>query len=201
MTRPSTLHQLVLFLTAADEDELAETLLSHVPELRFVDSADQDSTSRPPFRTSFRECAGRHVTVVDTRLVSQDRFYDQYVVPHPAGRHWIYAMVGTGLVNLLRSVPTDGGLLNGELRASVPRDDEATSAVVAEILRVARSGGARVVPIDAETGQVGSRVDRKIIAWPDAARRFDGGASGVLVNSETARFVARQPRRPGATTP
>lgn len=201
MTRPSTLHQLVLFLTPADEDQLAEKLLSHVPELRFVDSADQDSTSRPAFRTSFRECTGRHVTVVDTRLVSEDRFYDRYVVPHPSGRHWIYAMVGSGLVSLLRSVPTDGGLLNGELRASVPRDDAETSAVVADILRVARSGGTRVVPVDAETGRVGSRADRKIIAWPDAARRFDGGASGVLVNSATARFVAQPGRRPGASRP
>lgn len=197
MSQRSTLHQLVLFLTAADEDRLAEELLSRAPELRFVDTADQESTPRPQFRTTLRECTGRHVTIVDTRIVSEDRFHDDYVVPNPSGRYWVYAMVGSGLANLLRCVPTDGGLLNGELRASVPTGDLETAAVVDEIFGAARAGGTRVVPVDVETGQVGSRSDRKILAWPDAAGRFDGGPSGVLVNSATARFVARRSRRQG----
>lgn len=188
----STLHQMVLFLTSVDEARLGEELVSHIPALRFVDSAQGDDTATPELRTSLAGCRGRLVTLVDTSIVSEGRFHEEYVVRHPAGHRWTYAMVGTGLVSLLRQGPTSGGLLNSELRASVPRGDHATPAFVAELERVVRAGARRVVPVDPEAGAVGRRADRRLLAWPDAAARYDGGDEGVLVNSATAWFVAKQ---------
>ena len=79
-------------------------------------------------------------------------------------------------------------ILNGELRASIRAGDENTEEFVAIVLREAKARGEKVVSIDAATGQRGTRADRKFIAWPDAARKFDGLNGAYLANGAQALF-------------
>lgn len=91
--------------------------------MRFVGATQQPETRTPTFRSSLSECAGPHVTLVDTSIVSESMFHRDHVVRHPSGQGWVYAIVGAGLASLVRSRSDDDGLRNGELWASVPLGD------------------------------------------------------------------------------
>lgn len=186
--------QQCLFMTAVDEDEFAGALLKVRPSIRFINMQEQPDNDRPRYRDRIDECEGFHVTIVDASIISEDDFHDRYVKRHPSGKGWIYALVGSGLVSLLRSRAAgflQDALLNGELRASIPAGDEDTGEFVAIVLREAKARGEKVVSIDAATGQRGTRADRKFIAWPDAARKFDGLDGAYLANGAQALFVPK----------
>lgn len=186
--------QQCLFMTAVDEDEFAGALLKVRPSIRFINMQEQPDNDRPRYRDRIDECEGFHVTIVDASIISEDDFHDRYVKRHPSGKGWIYALVGSGLVSLLRSRAAgflQDALLNGELRASIPAGDEDTGEFVAIVLREAKVRGEKVVSIDAATGQRGTRADRKFIAWPDAARKFDGLDGAYLANGAQALFVPK----------
>lgn len=132
--------------------------------------------------------------MVDSSMVSEDDFHRRYVKSHPSGKGWVYALVGSGLVSLLRSRAAGflpNSILNGELRAAIPEGDEHTREFVAIVLREARARAQKVVSVDAATGQRGTKADRKFIAWPDAARKFDGVNGAYLANGAQALFVPK----------
>jgi len=188
----SKLIQQCLFMTSLDENEFADALLLARPSIRFIDMLEQSDTDRPKYRRRLDECRGAHVTFVDSSIASEDYFREKYVKVHPSGDGWIYALVGSGLVSLLRSRAADflqGSLLNGELRASIPAGDEATEAFVTIVLREAKARGRSVVSIDTATGERGRKGDRKFLVWPDAALRFDGRKGTYLANGAHALFV------------
>ncbi|MEB6660673.1 hypothetical protein MXL91_04430 [Achromobacter ruhlandii] len=179
-------------MTSVDEAEFAGALRKARPSVRFINMQEQPDVERPGYRTRIDVCGGVHVTIVDSSIISEADFHNRYVKRHPSGKGWIYALVGSGLVSLLRSRAADflpDSLLNGELRASIPADDEDTETFVAIVLREAKARAEKLVSIDAATGQRGTRVDRKFIAWPDAARRFDGVNGAYLANGAHALFV------------
>lgn len=181
-------------MTAVDEDEFAGALLKARPSIRFINMREQPDNDRPRYRNRIDECEGAHVTIVDASIISEDDFHHRCVKHHPSGMGWIYAVMGSGLVSLLRSRAAgflQDSMLNGELRASVPAGDEDTGEFVAIVLREAKARGQKVVSIDAATGQRGTRVDRKFIAWPDAARKFDGLNCAYLANGVHALFVPK----------
>lgn len=190
----SKMIQQCLFMTSADEAEFAGALMKARPSIRFINMQEQPEVERPGYRTRIDACEGVHVTIVDSSIISEADFHNRYVKRHPSGKGWIYALVGSGLVSLLRSRTADflpDSLLNGELRASIPADDEDTEAFVAIVLREAKARAEKLVSIDAATGQRGTRVDRKFIAWPDAACRFDGLTGAYLANGAHALFVPK----------
>jgi hypothetical protein len=190
----SRMIQQCLFMTSVDEADFAAALLKARPSIRFVDMREQPDVERPGYRNRIDACGGVHVTIVDSSIISEADFHNRYVKRHPSGKGWIYALVGSGLVSLLRSRTADflpDSMLNGELRASIPAGDEHTEAFVAIVLHEARARGQKVVSIDAATGQRGARVDRKFIAWPDAARKFDGLNGAYLANGAHALFVPK----------
>lgn len=181
-------------MTAVDEDEFAGALLKARPSIRFINMREQPDNDRPRYRDRIDACEGAHVTIVDASIISEDDFHDRYVKRHLSGQGWIYALVGSGLASLLRSRAAgflQNSILNGELRASIPAGDEKTGEFVAIVLREAKARGEKVVSIDAATGQRGTRVDRKFIAWPDAARKFDGLNGAYLANGAQALFVPK----------
>lgn len=181
-------------MTAVDEDEFAGALLRARPSIRFINMQEQPGNDRPRYRDRIDECEGAHVTIVDASIISEDDFLHRYVKRHPSGQGWIYALVGSGLVSLLRSRAAgflQDSMLNGELRASIPAGDEKTGEFVAIVLREAKARAEKVVSIDAATGQRGTRADRKFIAWPDAARKFDGLNGAYLANGAQALFVPK----------
>lgn len=184
--------QQCLFMTSVDEAEFAGALRKARPSVRFINMQEQPDLEQPGYKNRIDVCGGVHVTIVDSSIISEADFHNRYVKRHPSGKGWIYALVGSGLVSLLRSRAADflpDSLLNGELRASIPADDEDTEAFVAIVLREAKARAEKLVTIDAATGQRGTRVDRKFIAWPDAARRFDGVNGAYLANGAHALFV------------
>lgn len=181
-------------MTAVDEDEFAGALLKARPSIRFINMQEQPGNDRPRYRDRIDECEGAHVTIVDSSIIAEEDFHNRYVKPHPSGKGWIYALVGSGLVSLLRSRAAgflQDAMLNGELRASIPAGDEKTGEFVAIVLREAKARAEMVVSIDAATGQRGTRADRKFIAWPDAARKFDGLNGAYLANGAQALFVPK----------
>ncbi|MDI9271953.1 hypothetical protein [Stenotrophomonas sp. PFBMAA-4] len=185
-------------MTALDEVNFAEALLAIHPSTRFVSMGEQSETGQPIFRSRIDECKGAHVTIVDSSLVSQDDFHVRYVKPHPSGNGWIYALVGSGLMSLLKARTADflpNSLINGELRASIPVGDQRTEKFVEIVLNAAKLHGERVVEVDAESGQRGTRTDRRFIAWPDAARKCDGAKGAYLANGLHALFVAKIARK------
>lgn len=179
-------------MTSVDEAEFADALMRARPSIRFINMQEQPDVERPGYRNRIEACEGVHVTIVDSSIISEEDFHKRYVKSHPSGKGWIYALVGSGLVSLLRSRAAGflpDSILNGELRASIPAGDENTEAFVAIVLREAKARAEKLVSIDAATGQRGTRVDRKFIAWPDAARRFDGVNGAYLANGAHALFV------------
>lgn len=105
-------------MTAVDEDEFAGALLKARPSIRFINMREQPDNDRPRYRNRIDACAGAHVTIVDSCIISEEDFHNRYVKPHPSGQGWIYALVGSGLVSLLRSRAADllpNTILNGEL--------------------------------------------------------------------------------------
>lgn len=126
--------QQCLFMTSVDEAEFADALMRARPSIRFINMQEQPDVERPGYRTRIEACEGVHVTLVDSSIISEEDFHNRYVKRHPSGKGWIYALVGSGLVSLLRSRAADflpDSLLNGELRASIPAGDENTEAFVA----------------------------------------------------------------------
>ncbi|WP_417506218.1 hypothetical protein [Microbacterium sp.] len=129
---------------------------------------------------------------MDTSIISESIFHRDYVVPHPSGRGWVYAIVGAGLASLVRSRSDDDGLRNGELRASVPEDDTRTAEYVRELMRVVRTGGRGVFAVDPMTKNVAPRAERNFVAWPDAASRFGAKDAPLLTNGPTAWFTVER---------
>ena len=192
MSAPSKLHRLCVFLTAKDEEQLSTAIRSALPTVRFVDAAQQPETPAPTFRSSLSECAGPHVTLVDTSIVSESTFHRDDVVQHPSGRGWVYAIVGTGLASLVRSRSADDGLHNGELRASVPLGDARTAEYIRGLMLLVRNGGTSVFAVDPSTTAIARRAERNFIAWPDAAVRFGTREAPLLTNGPTAWFTAER---------
>ena len=189
MSTPSKLHRLCVFMTPADEAQFSDAVRMSLPTVMFVDVSQQPETPTPTFRSSLSECAGPHVTLVDTSIISESLFHRDYVVRHPSGRGWVYAIVGAGLASLLRSRSADDGLWNGELRASVPTGDSRTAEYVRELMRAVRAGGTGVFAVDAVTKHIAPRAERNFVAWPDAASRFGAKEAPSLTNGPTAWFT------------
>ncbi|GAA2923004.1 hypothetical protein GCM10010458_00300 [Microbacterium luteolum] len=126
---------------------------------------------------------------MDTSIISESMFHRDYVVRHPSGRGWVYAIVGAGLASLVRPRSEDEGLRNGELRASVPTGDTRTAEYIRELMRVARTGGMSVFAVDPMTKDIARRAERNFIAWPDAASRFGAKEAPLLTNGPTAWFT------------
>lgn len=192
MSAPSKLHRLCVFMTPADEGQFSDAVRTSLPAVRFVDATQQPETATPTFRSSLSECAGPHVTLVDTSIISESIFHREYVVPHPSGQGWVYAIVGAGLASLVRSRAEDDGLRNGELRASVPEGDTRTTEYIRELMRVVRTGGRGVFAVDPMTKNVAPRAERNFVAWPDAASRFGAKDAPLLTNGPTAWFTVER---------
>lgn len=192
MSTPAKLHRLCVFMTPTDEEQFSDEVRTGLPTVRFVDASQQPETPTPIFRSALRECAGPHVTLVDTSIVSESMFHRDLVVRHPSGRGWVYAIVGPGLVSLVRSRSDDDGLWNGELRASVPAGDSHTAEYVRELKRVVRTGGTGVFAVDPMTKNVARRAEKNFVAWPDAASRFGAQEAPLLTNGPTAWFTVDQ---------
>lgn len=192
MSTPSKLHRLCVFMTPADEEQLSEAVRTTLPAVRFVDATQQPETPTPTFRSSLNECAGPHVTLVDTSIISENAFHRDYVVPHPSGRGWAYAIVGAGLASLVRSRSEDDGVRNGEVRASVPAGDGRTADYVRELMSVVRAEGMSVFAVDPRTKSIARRAERNFVAWPDAASRFGGKDAPLLTNGPTAWFTVER---------
>lgn len=192
MSTPSKLHRLCVFMTLADEAQFSDAVRSRLPAVRFVDATRQPETPTPTFRSSLSECAGPHVTLVDTSIISESMFHRDFVVRHPSGRGWVYAIVGAGLASLVRSRSGDEGLRNGELRASVPTGDISTADYVRELMGVVRTGGMGVFAVDPMTKNTARRAEKDFIAWPDAASRFGAKESPLLTNGPTAWFTVER---------
>lgn len=192
MSTRSKLHRLCVFMTLADEAQFSDAVRTSLPAVRFVDATQQPETATPTFRSSLSECAGPHVTLVDTSIMSESVFQRDYVVRHPSGQGWVYAIVGAGLASLVRSRSDDDGLRNGELRASVPEDDSRTAEYIRELMRVVRTGGRGVFAIDPMTKNVAPRAERNFVAWPDAASHFGAKDAPLLTNGPTAWFTVER---------
>ncbi|WP_262001189.1 MULTISPECIES: hypothetical protein [Microbacterium] len=192
MSTPSKLHRLCVFLTPADEEQFSDAVRTSLPAVRFVDATQQPETRTPTFRSSLSECAGPHITLVDTSIISESVFHRDYVVPHPSGQGWVYAIVGAGLASFVRSRSDDDGLWNGELRASAPEDDTRTTEYIRELMRVVRTRGMGVFAVDPMTKSVAPRAERNFVAWPDAASRFGAKDAPLLTNGPTAWFTVER---------
>lgn len=186
------MHRLCVFMTPADEEAFGREVLAALPAVRFVDLTQQTTTPVPELRQSLGECQGRLVTLVDTSILSEGAFASDCVVPHPSGQGWVYGMVGRGLASLVRPVLVEAGLANGELRATVPPGDAQTARFVDVLMGATSAGGTGVHAVDPETATVGRRAERGLVAWPDAAHRFDGAEGARLVNGPDDWYVARR---------
>lgn len=189
MSTPTKLHRLCVFLTRADEEQFSDAVRAGLPAVRFVDASQQPETRTPTFRSSLSECAGPHVTLVDTSIISESMFHRDYVVRHPSGQGWVYAIVGAGLASLVRSRFEDDGLRNGELRASVPLGDTRTAVYIRALMNLVRTGGTGVFAVDPLTGDIARRAERNFVAWPDAASRFGAKEAPSLTNGPMAWFT------------
>jgi hypothetical protein len=189
MNTRSKLHRLCVFMTPADEERFSTEVRIMLPTVRFVGAPQQTETPTPTFRESLSECTGPHVTLVDTSIISEGMFHRDYVVRHPSGRGWVYAIVGTGLASLVRSRLAEDGLRNGELRASVPTGDTRTAEYVRELMNLARAGGTGVFAVDPLTKNTARRAERDFVAWPDAASGFGAKEAPLLTNGPTAWFT------------
>ncbi|MFK3678734.1 hypothetical protein ACI2IP_13465 [Microbacterium sp. NPDC090218] len=129
---------------------------------------------------------------MDTSIISESSFHRDYVVSHPSGRGWVYAIVGAGLASLVLSRSEDRGLRNGELRASVPAGDGRTAEYVRDLMGVMRTGGMGVFAVDPMTKSVARRAERNFVAWPDAASRFGAKNAPSLTNGPMAWFAAER---------
>lgn len=189
MSAPPKLHRLCVFLTPVDEARFSDAVRTSLPAVRFVDASQQPETRTPTFRSSLSECAGPHVTLVDTSIISESMFHRDYVVPHPSGRGWVYAIVGAGLASLVRPRCEDDSLRNGELRASVPAGDTRTAEYIRELMNLVRIGGTGVFAVDPLTSETARRAEKIFVAWPDAASRFGAKDAPLLTNGPTAWFT------------
>ncbi|KRA23229.1 hypothetical protein ASD65_01440 [Microbacterium sp. Root61] len=192
MSTRSKLHRLCVFMTPADEAQFSTEIRTLLPTVRFVDISQQPTTDTPTFRDSLGECAGPHVTLVDTSIISESMFHRDYVVRHPSGRGWVYAIVGTGLASLVRPRLEDDSLRNGELRASVPAGDTRTVEYIRELMNLVRASGMGVFAVDPLAKDIARRAERNFVAWPDAASRFGAKDAPLLTNGPTAWFTAER---------
>ncbi|HEY0035516.1 MAG TPA: hypothetical protein VGB66_02450 [Longimicrobium sp.] len=188
----SKMGQILTFMTVTDERNFSLRLKERFPKITFVDSPIWD-TLPPPTKPTIADCASTMVVVLNEEFVSFAEYCSRMVVRHPSGQGYMGAQVGSGLIQCLRPGVVQNGtyLKDGRLAFSYPKSDAEMAEFVKGVWGILRKGGRKVYQTYPATGTTNDKPVAGLIAWPDAAARFNGDDGRYLIQAAETFLVAR----------
>ncbi|ENE6635800.1 hypothetical protein ABNR98_001062 [Salmonella enterica] len=196
MSSKCKMSQLRPFMTENDEEEFSLLLRLHVPDIKFIASYLW-STSEPPVYNLINECEmpngiRSNVVLLDESICSLNE-YKKYVIQNPGSEKYTGGKVGKGMI-LFEPSEYDyyakGCLSCGGLVSSYrPEETPETEKYIKLVWKLFKSRAIRVYQINREMGEVSSKPDSGLYAWPDAASKFDGTDNHYLAASALDFFI------------
>ncbi|EDR2891648.1 hypothetical protein YN18_004617 [Salmonella enterica subsp. enterica] len=196
MSSKCKMSQLRPFMTEKDEEEFSVLLRAHIPEIKFICDFVWESPE-PPIRYLINQCEisnGRRPSVI---LLNESIYtlteYKQNVREHLGGGYYKGGSIGHGIIQFEPSeydYYAKGCLSCGGLVSSYrPEETPETGEYIKLVWKLFKSRAIRVYQINRETGEVSSKPDSGLYAWPDAASKFDGKNNHYLAASALDFFI------------
>ncbi|ECF5807422.1 hypothetical protein ACT7V1_001916 [Salmonella enterica subsp. enterica] len=196
MSSKCKMSQLRPFMTEKDEEEFSVLLRAHIPEIKFICDFVWGSPE-PPIRYLINQCEisnGRRPSVI---LLNESIYtlteYKQNVREHLGGGYYKGGSIGHGIIQFEPSeydYYAKGCLSCGGLVSSYrPEETPETGEYIKLVWKLFKSRAIRVYQINRETGEVSSKPDSGLYAWPDAASKFDGKNNHYLAASALDFFI------------
>ncbi|MDT3487596.1 hypothetical protein [Stenotrophomonas maltophilia] len=188
---------LEVFMSPRDESAFLTLIKAEIPSVEIIEQCVWEG-AQPRI---IDLCAIEHVprssdfSLIDTDIQSLSVYAARCVHHHPSGCGYVGDWVGPGLLQFLRSRPARyaaESLANGCISASLdPGLDRLTHELVKRVWRILRANSEKVYSVDRLSHEIAEKHESKFLAWPDAARVFDGSGGAYLTNTASAYFVAR----------
>jgi hypothetical protein len=131
----------------------------NIPSVKFIKQDIWPDRNIPVFdRLDVEVAENSDFSIIDTNLLSIERFKNEYVAPHPVGSGYMGGWVGEGLIQFLGSSNASYApdcLRNGRLAASYdPIEDPETDKFVKMVWKLFKKGAKKLYFIDRETGKI-----------------------------------------------
>lgn len=198
MSSKCKMSQLRPFMTENDEEEFSVLLRLNFPEIKFICNSVW-KTPEPPIRHLINQCEiwnGRrpNVILLNESILSLDNYKHKYIREHlGGGGYYQGAAIGKGMIQFFPSeydYYAEGCLSDGSLSSSyIPGEEPETGNYIKLVWKLFKSRAIRVYQINRETGEVSSKPDSGLYAWPDAASKFDGKNNHYLAASALDFFI------------
>ena len=196
MTAKDKMIAVQIFMTSEDAVEFSKILKDQIESVKFIKQGIWPSRNVPVFDVLDIETAKNiHFTIINTNILSLERYKNKFVIPHPAGSGYIGGQIGDGLMGFSSSrlASYDSmSLRDGVLMASYNLETEPeTDKFVKAVWKIFKKGAKKVYLINRETGQIAEKPETRFFAWPDAAKKYNGENGHYLTNHAFAYFVAK----------
>lgn len=180
-------------MTREDERAFSRLLLDRLPDVVIIDG-DVFPTAEPVIRASIAECSSLTVCLLKTDILSVDFCRQHWIKRREESGDYVFSSLGYAKGQmLLRRRGEDGNdpgsLVDGTLCGTLGNHDEQTKAYVSTVHDLFRTHAVRLLLIDIQGGVRNDRPETRFMAWPDAARRYDGRNGRYLTNGAGAFFV------------
>lgn len=198
MSSKCKMSQIRSFMTEKDEEDFSVLLRAHIPEIKFICDFVWKSPE-PPIRYLINQCEiwnGRrpNVILLNESILSLDKYKREYIREHlGGGGYYQGATIGEGMIQFepseydyyAKGCLSCGGLVSSYRSEETPE----TGKYIKLVWKLFKSRAIRVYQINRETGEVSSKSDSGLYAWPDAASKFDGKDNHYLAASALDFFI------------
>jgi len=190
VTRMPTIHT---FMTKEDERSFSQLIAERFPDVTIIDHFIWP-TPVPVVRGSIADCSSSSVAILKTGITSLD-FYSKWTRRREESNGYEGACIGPGIVQYLRSKDADydpASLRSGRLSATYdPKREQEMDAFVKELYRIFKEHAIELYWTDIKTGKTNDKIQRGFLAWPDAAKNYDGKNGHYLTDHAFAYFIAK----------
>jgi len=181
------------FMTEADERAFSQALLDRHPDVMIMDALPWQ-TRWPVIRASIAECSSSSVFLLKTEIKSIDFYVDNWIGRRGGSDGYGFQGMGflPGLIEIQRSMkdgPDPASLMDGWLSATFDDGDCQTEAYLRDVRDLLRRDAVQLFLLDIATGACSDRPERTFLAWPDAAKRYDGSNGCHLKTPAGACFL------------
>ena len=181
-----------LFMTHEDEAVFCRALREFNPNIFFLDV-------KPSFESDINkrlvECVtnlqSTSFSIVNLDLVSKEELSNRY---KQYGEYYHFYFLGRAQMQFLRAHPdlyVKGCLQHGRIADSYSPDDEAEKQWKNKVYSILKKLGQKVYwyyTLPNGTREIASKPDNRYVAYPDAAKRYDGRHGNFMLDNR-AKFV------------
>lgn len=183
-------------MTQKDEEDFSILLRLHISEIKFISKYVWE-TPVPPIHDLINQCQlpnGRRPSIVLlNEAILPMSGYEKYIRKHLSGVGYVGPSTGDGMIQFVPSEYSyyvDNCLGFGILSSSYnPEKEPETGKYINRVWKLFKSKAIRVYQINRNTGEVSSKPDSGLYAWPDAASKFNCKDNHFLTASALDFFI------------